>query len=543
MAHSGNGFEGLLGPSGRLGIFTVPPEGKAAAFRQELQRRLFPPGKLVVDALYRATPEAIVARILVRDMDPRPGPRLSLRIAGEGRILSVRLAETGEKVLFEQDEKNLFLQPGPGAGPRLFLIEMVGVGPGMDEEEILLPTLKADPSRLQEPGLVALDADIPGRNGALTGTSGVSLDRDSEEIDEALRDFWGETSYLVFRALQGPVQLSISTPKLHHQIRLPELSVESLLTPDLGLRTRLRFSLPEDSAWMALGLMLPPGTRNPTLIQGSKPTPLVREVPDSTRADELPIRLQIPGDGTPVYITFQGSAQLKEGTLELALPTPDQELGKLTWQVEVPEDLQLGVPFRLAPPSSEPAASTSHSTTESVGPSQYGFGSRETIATPPSSPKESEKDSETSGNRVTFRSNGILPGDQFKLLIPTVEVLNLTLGHTLLFLAGLLGGLWGILGRPVGGAFLGLPASAVLFALGGAFLARVHEIHSPWAQAVLGGALFSLLLLLIAWGFHLDFSKRPPEETSSPEKNHQPGTSPPAMPKKSPAKAVPEKKS
>lgn len=527
----------LLGARGRVGVFSVGAGADPAAVARELEARLEPPGELVVDTWYRAGLETVVGRAVVRDRATQPGPRLGLKLVGGARVLAVRSLDTGRPVLFQTKDDHLSLHPGPGPGPRSFEVELVGQGPREVGREILLPGLRADATRRQLAGLVALDDLLPGADGALSGVRGGVLHPDAEDVDPEVRRFWGRSGWSAYRVQDLETRLSISRASSKEVARVPDVEAETTLTSSGVRSTRMTFALPSGSVWVELGLHLPPGARAEKLFAQGGELPLVREkgVPSAGEEPRLPVRILIK-DGTSgeVTLSYLQDSEPVDGTLELALPRPERRLGALSWRIEAPEGALLGRPRVLRPPGTTDATDPGGAGggpaagEPSAGATPGMLGSNVGAATP-----LPVFQSRAQGNLAFVERTEIEPDEEVGVRLAVGRAHEVLMGHAVLFLAGLLAGIWLLLGRPLEAPAVIMPAAGCLLLLAGVYLARAHELSSPWAEAVLGGVVFAALGWGVRWG--LEAGPDVPAEAPPPQPPAKPTAADPPPPQGAPA--------
>jgi hypothetical protein len=507
------GYEGLLGSSGRLGVMRVQEGGDAAVPRRLLEARLHPPADLRVDAHYRVTLESAVARCLVRDLAPHPGPKLTLEVHGEAEVLAVRQLPGLRPVLYRREGEHLVLNPGPGPGPRYFLVELAGVGSGAYAEEFALPIVGATSERKQVPGWIAVDRVHPGKEAAMGQEVGTAVE--SSRVDSWLHEAFGDSGYRLWEAHGLRPKMSISRPSIPEMERVAEVwAVTTLVrTPDARVDqgkpvrygwsevTDVTFELPPASTWVELGLFLPPGSRDPELFRGGKPLPVVLQTPsnpeDPSRVELAP-RVLLEPKGKVLLRYRRDRVPETDAGLNLSLPQPDKELGNLTWRLDAPAEYLLGAPVVVQEPESAPAGATTTGApdpTASAGPSTGFGGSFQS----PEVPDAAAPEGRASGPRAILERTSMPGGERLEVTLAVARKDDVMVGHTILFLAGLMLGSWLAWGRRVNDASVALPVVGALLVLVGFQYSSGGAIHTPWGRAVLGGAVFGLFVRALWW--------------------------------------------
>ena len=554
------GYEGLLGSSGHLGVLEVQEGADPAVPRRLLQARLDPPANLRVDTHFRVTLESAVARCLVRDLAPHPGPRLALEVHGEAEVLAVRQLPGLRPVLYRREGKELVLHPGPGPGPRYFLVELAGVGPGGYAKQLPLPVVGATAARKQVPGWVAVDREHPGTDGSLGNDVGALVE--SGKIDPLLREAFGDGGYRLYEASELRPALSISRPSNPEEKRIAEVQAVTTLvrTPEPPASTPqsvryhwsevtdVTYRLPASSAWLELGLFLPPGARSPELFRDGKAQPVVLQTPsnpDDPSKIELAPRVLLEA-GREILLRYRRDRVPEaDGVLDLSLPQPDNELGNLTWRIDAPPEYLVGSPRAKRDEEAAPPVASTTATpdpTSSAGPST-SFGGFQTPEVAPEAPPEGGK---AIGARAILERTSMAGGEPLRVTVAVARKDDVMVGHAVLFLAGLLLGSWLAWGRRVNDASVALPVVGALLVLVGFHMSRASEIMTPWGRAVLAGAVFAVFVRGLWWSASEFATAKATARGKGPRGGGPPpGKAPPAPPAMEassppPAEAAPE---
>ncbi len=483
------GYEGLLGASGRIGFFLASAEDAEPRLRADLEKRLFPPEDLIVDGYFRSSLNHTAATLLVRDLSLHPRPHLALKMHGEGQVLGVQELPSQKSVLYKVEGDRLNIHPGPGPGPRFFVIHMSGPGAETHSREFSLPFLTATESHTQKPGVYALDAVSPGSRGSFSFTGAAVSDKELAN-NPYLKVLWGDRRVLAFEGSLEAPRLAISKTSTKERPRLPDLMAKTVFNQDWMEITRLTFSLPPDSRWMELGLLLPPDATHPKSFVDGEEVPLVsEELVENDRGEKrLPLRCALRPEADLV-VQYQRKRPLGGASeVSLSLPVFFETIGKLVWNVEAPEEFRFGVPVWE---TSEEKSSETTSSAVGASLSLGGAFDPEPVAKGLFQAHE---------NLASVSVGDIEPPSAFTISLAVVPLQSLALGHSLLFLGGMALALWGLRGAQRQGKELAFPAVGAFFFFAGMFVSRVGDISSPWFPAFLSGALFAAILWALVWG-------------------------------------------
>lgn len=517
---------GLLGRDPRLGILWSAPDRADArrAQAEALERRLRPPGRLAVDGYYQVRMHGLEARLIVRDGAPYPGPSLSLRMVGKAEVVGVRSAGDGRAVPFRRvGEEELVLEPGPGAGPRTFIVDLAAPGPGEPDRTFKLPTLIAL-GRDQVPGLIALDEHHPGTDAALVDAGDAAPDA-AELLTDAHKQAWEGRSFLLHRAGPRPASLVLTPPPDRREEQPIGLEVTTHLTGGGEELVDLTFDLVAGARWQDLVLTLPPGARGMQLSSEGNLRPLVHEDPGREARPIVRVRVR---DGQAVSLRYQRPVTSADGVMDLELPEVSAAIGKFAWAIHaapgglvglpaLPEGVDPTGPAASEPPSREGATS--------AGPS----GSPMDVA---AAGAEHAPLPETTGGTARVGFHSVARATAVRIRLPVSTAASQRKSLAAIFVAGCLLGLWFLMGAPRDPRFALLPAGGVLLVLG-LLGARVSEFPVAWMNTFAEGLGFGVLLVFLAWGLRGERRGPPPRRRpKGPPRPDAPPERPEAPPPK-----------
>lgn len=501
----GDGLEvvGTLGPSrhvaghGRVAVgWTESSDPEALDhLREELEDWISPAQPMRIDVHYRVRPGSVQAQVRVLDQDPEPGSTLELVAREDARILSCQDARSGRPVPFRQAGERVLLEPGPGPGPRSFLIAMAGISPTTPGEEFSLPMLAPGADRPQRPGIVAFDQAEPGADGAPGGALGAARVDSAADSDPELAEAWGRSGYTSFEYPGGTVTMVLSS-RAPRQRSLPlSVDADTVLSSDatdLSI-TDVGLSLPQGARWKDVVAWLPEGARDVRVASEGTRRAVIWESghgPGSGRAPAVRLRVT---DGPSVHLVYSHALQANaDGRQSLRLPSFQAKVASLQWAVRATPGWVLGVP--ASPTSTAASLDAPGDGASSAGPSALGLsGSLAEAAVagpaPPSSTGEVA--------RVTREDLAALEVVEVEVaLVPRRRLHN---GLAVVFLAGVLAGLWVAAGAATDArlALVVVAGLLLVFGLGGF---QLLEVESGWGEALVGGLVFAGLLRAFAWG-------------------------------------------
>ncbi len=487
-----SGFTGHLGGGSRLGlVWSAPdrPEERLVA-KAEVERILAPPRPFRVDVRYRVLLEAVAADFLVTDLDPAPPSELRLPITPKMRVLAVRVHETGGVLPFRQEEGELRILIGPGAGPRRLEVVAQAAGPGRYGEEIDLPWIPGPPGRPREQGWVALDDRNPGDDGALSGIEpfGESGPGPANAIPQELRRAWGPGGYRTSRTGRDRPRIVISKREAREVDLRVDAQAETLLHDGGQASTAVTFSLPRGARWVDLVAELPKGAETVSLFEDGTLRPLILD-----RSQGRTVRFRV-GDGVGVKLAYQFALEPQDTVPRLSLPTLTEPVGLLAWAVRAGPGMVLGDP-RVVRVSAPGSAETSGTSQGATGP---GAG-----AVDPAAASEADQVGVMpphSTGRVARASWQDLPAGRTAVLeVPLAREEDVSQGMLLVFVAGLLVALWAVRGARTDGDLAWLGASVPVL-LVGIRTARAWEVATPWWGSFVSGVVFGALAVLVWWG-------------------------------------------